>query len=194
MYSATNNEQQLLKALAAGERAATEQVYKQQLPIVNGWLVKNGCSSEDAADLFQEAMVVLYEKAQSPEFRLSCNVGTYLFAVSKHLWYKKLQKQQREPIRLYDNTEADDEGGGGRAYEEDINVHYEREAHFDQLDAALDQVGEPCRSLLQAFYHKDRSMQEIAADFGYTNPENAKTQKYKCLARLRKLFHGVQAK
>ncbi len=31
-------------------------------------------------------------------------------------------------------------------------------------------------------------MQEIAADFGYTNPDNAKTQKYKCMNRLRKLF------
>ena len=31
-------------------------------------------------------------------------------------------------------------------------------------------------------------MQEIAAEFGYTNADNAKTQKYKCLLRLKKLF------
>jgi hypothetical protein len=31
-------------------------------------------------------------------------------------------------------------------------------------------------------------MPEIAASFGYTNAENAKTQKYKCLMRLKKLF------
>ena len=73
-------------------------------------------------------------------------------------------------------------------------MHEEREAHYEQLDVALDQVGEPCRSLLKAYYHHDKSMQEIAADFGYTNPDNAKTQKYKCLARLRKIFYTMQAK
>ena len=147
----------------------------------------------DAADLFQEAMVVLFGKAQDEEFRLTCSIGTYLFAVSKNLWYKKLQKQNREPVFLKENIE-NEEDGRGIAYEDDINVHHEREAHYEQLNSALDQVGEPCRSLLKAFYHQDKNMQEIAADFGYTNPDNAKNQKYKCLARLRKLFYTMQAK
>ncbi len=188
-----NTEQQLLAALAAGERKATEQIYRQHYHIVNGWLIKNGGSSADASDLFQEAMMVMFGKAQEPEFRLTCSIGTYLFAVSKHLWYKKLQKQSRGPQILHENigTEEDDIGV---AYDDDVKVHHEREAHYEQLSTALDQIGEPCRSLLKAYYHDDKSMQEIAADFGYTNPDNAKTQKYKCLARLRKLFYTMQAK
>ncbi len=188
-----NNEQQLLAALAAGERTATERIYQQQYHIINGWLIKNGGSSADAADLFQEAIVVLYGKAQDEDFRLTCSIGTYLFAVSKHLWYKKLQQQNRGPAILQSNI-GSDEDEIEIAYEDDINVHNEREAHYEQLDSALDQIGEPCRSLLKAYYHQDKSMQEIAADFGYTNPDNAKTQKYKCLARLRKLFYTMQAK
>ena len=188
-----NPDQQLLVALAAGERTATEQIYRQHYHIVSGWLVKNGGSGADAADLFQEAMVVLFGKVQDADFRLTCSIGTYLFAISKHLWYKKLQKQHRDPVFLQDNIGADDDETG-IAYDDEINVHHEREAHYAQLDTALDQIGEPCRSLLQAFYHKDKNMQEIAADFGYTNPDNAKNQKYKCLARLRKLFYTMQAK
>ena len=193
MHSPINSEQQLLAALAAGQRGATEQLYQQHYHIINGWLIKNGGSSVDAADLFQEAMVVLFGKAQDKDFRLTCSIGTYLFSISKHLWYKKLQKQHREPVYMLDNTGSEDEDSGA-AYEDDVNVHEEREAHYEQLDVALDQVGEPCRSLLKAYYHHDKSMQEIAADFGYTNPDNAKTQKYKCLARLRKLFYTMQAK
>jgi RNA polymerase sigma factor (sigma-70 family) len=189
VQSQFNIEQQLLAALAAGERAATEQIYSQNYHIISGWLQKNGGTSADAADLFQEAMVVLFGKAQDEEFRLTCSIGTYLFAISKHLWYKKLQKQHREPVALHENKGDDDEDTG-IAYEDDINTHKEREAHYEQLDAALDQLGEPCRSILRAYYHHDKSMQEIAASFGYTNPENAKTQKYKCLARLRKIFYA----
>ena len=193
MHSPINTEQQLLAALAAGQRGATEQLYQQHYHIISGWLIKNGGSAPDAADLFQEAMVVLFGKAQDKNFRLTCSIGTYLFAVSKHLWYKKLQKQHKEPVYMLDNEGASDEEGG-IGYEDDVNVHEEREAHYEQLDSALDQVGEPCRSILKAYYHHDKSMQEIAADFGYTNPDNAKTQKYKCLARLRKLFYTMQAK
>jgi RNA polymerase sigma factor (sigma-70 family) len=192
LHSQPHTDQQLLAALAAGERTATRQLYQQHFHIVNGWLMRNGGTSADAADLFQEAMVVLFGKAQDETFRLTCSIGTYIFAVSKRLWYKKLQKQSRGPVLMQNNigTEEDELE---LAYEDDINVHHEREVHYEQLNNALDQVGEPCRSLLKAFYHNDKSMQEIAADFGYTNPENAKTQKYKCLARLRKLFYGMQA-
>jgi RNA polymerase sigma factor (sigma-70 family) len=193
LHSPINTEQQLLVALAAGERTATGQIYQQHYHIVNGWLIKNGGTAADAADLFQEAMVVLFGKAQDKDFRLTCSIGTYLFAISKHLWYKKLQKQNREPSFLHENI-GSEEDDIGIAYEDDINVHHEREVHYEQLNSALDQIGEPCRSLLKAYYHNDKSMQEIAADFGYTNPDNAKTQKYKCLARLRKLFYGMQAK
>lgn len=188
MQSQFNIEQQLLAALADGQRAATEQIYRQNYPIISGWLVKNGGSSTDADDLFQEAIVVLFGKAQDTEFRLTCSIGTYLFAISKHLWYKKLQRQNREPVALNDNTGDDDETG--IAYDDDISTHQEREEHYEQLDAALEQIGEPCRSILKAYYHHDKSMQEIAADFGYTNPDNAKTQKYKCLTRLRKIFYS----
>ena len=194
MYSATYNEQQLLKALANGERAGTEHIYKQQFPVINSWLIKNGCSGDDAADLFQESMVVLFEKSQTADFRLTCNIGTYLFAVSKHLWYKKLQRQQKDPVRLFDNNDGEEDEGIADLYADDVSAHAERETHFEQLNSAMEMLGEPCSSLLHAYYHKDKSMAEIAADFGYTNPENAKTQKYKCLTRLKKIFYSVQAK
>lgn len=192
LYNPTESEQQLLADFAMGDRRATEKVYNRQFKIVNGWILKNGGSASDAADVFQEAMVILYEKVQDEEFRLTCKIGTYLFAISKNLWFKKIQKQQNQPGYLPASAGTDE--GFDQEYEDDLNVHNEREMHYQQLDTALEQIGEPCRSLLSAYYKHDKSMQEIAAEFGYTNPDNAKTQKYKCLARLRKIFYGMQAK
>lgn len=191
MYQPLHTEQELLNLLAQGNRQGTTQIYKQHGKPILAWVQNNGGAQADAADILQEAMVVLYEKAQNPEFCLTCKIGTYLFAVSKHLWYKKLQQRQKQPEFLPDN---DGEGSKEWAYEEDVKTHEERELHYEHLDAALEQIGEPCRSLLKAFYHQDKSMTEIAADFGYTNPDNAKTQKYKCLNRLRKIFYNAQAK
>lgn len=191
MHDQLHSEQELLKELATGERIATEQIYSKHYPIITKWIRNNGGTESDAADVYQEAMVILYEKAQTEDFRLTCKIGTYLFSISKNLWYKKINKSQKQPDSL---SEPGFEEKLDRAYEDDINVHHERENHFRQLDDALEQLGEPCSSLLKAFYQQDKSMTEIALQFGYTNPDNAKTQKYKCLTRLKKLFYGVQAK
>lgn len=188
MQGSQQLEEYLLAQLASGERTATEQIYKQHYPVVTKWIQHNGGSEADAADVYQEAIVVLYEKSQDEAFRLSCKIGTYLFAISKHLWYKKANKRQQDPVSLPDEDRQE------WAYEDDVNAHKERENYYSQLNAALEQIGEPCKSLLKAFYHEDKSMQEIASGFGYTNTDNAKTQKYKCLARLRKIFHNVQVK
>jgi RNA polymerase sigma factor (sigma-70 family) len=192
LYKPADTEQQLLAEYAMSGRTATEKIYDRHFKIISGWILKNGGSADDAADVFQESMVILYEKVQNEDFRLSCKIGTYLFAISKNLWYKKIERQAKQPGYLPANTGTDE--GFDKEYEDDLNVHMEREMHYEQLNTALDQLGEPCRSLLKAFYHHDKSMMEISEEFGYTNPDNAKTQKYKCLARLRKIFYSVQTK
>ena len=187
------SEQELLTRLSAGDRIAAESVYRQHYPTVMHWIARAGGTEADAADIFQESMVVLFQKGGNPSFTLTCRIGTYLFAIAKHLWYKRVEALRRGPLPLLIDTD-DDGNDTGLAYEEDIAAHHERELHYESLGAALEQIGEPCRGLLQAFYNEGLSMQQIATRFGYTNPDNAKTQKYKCLARLKKIFFGAGAR
>jgi hypothetical protein len=56
------------------------------------------------------------------------------------------------------------------------------------MEKAMLNLGEPCKSLLEAFYIQKKNMVDIARSFGYTNADNAKNQKYKCLMRLKKIF------
>lgn len=191
MNKALYKEQELLNRLAVGEREAVEEIYKQYHHVIVKWIRKHNGDENDGADIYQEAIVILYQKSKNEEFRLTCRVGTYLFAIARNLWYKKLQNSKSGVVLVPDNEQAENTE---RDYQDDINAHHERELHYEQLDNALQQLGEPCSSLLKAFYHKNKSMQDIAAEFGYTNPDNAKTQKYKCLTRLKKLFYSMQAK
>src|SRR5215213_1053344 len=149
--------------------------------MVQALVLKNNGTTEDAKDIFQEAMIVLYEKVQSEAFELNCQIKTYIYSVSRRLWLKKLVYQNRFLI-------------SDEAEHELVNIDLELEEHekqhieFLMMERAMGSLGEPCKSLLEAFYMQKRSMQEIASNFGYTNPGNAKNQKYKCLMRLKKLF------
>lgn len=183
---------ELLTGLAAGNRDAVTAIYKLYHSVLTKWILSRGGLEADAEDVFQEALVVLFEKAKSPEFCLTCKLSTYLFAVSKRLWFKKVERTAPYNTLDLDGDEEKDFG----TYDDDLQLYVEKEEQYNQLTKALLQLGEPCSSLLKAFYEEKKNMQEIAAAFQYTNAENAKTQKYKCLTRLRKIFFaaGVNVK
>ncbi|MDF2385139.1 sigma-70 family RNA polymerase sigma factor [Nostoc ellipsosporum NOK] len=175
------NEKELLKGLARNDKNAVETIYREHYKIIQTLIINNNGLPDDARDIFQEAMIVLYEKARSGDFELNCQIRTYLYSVSRRLWLKRLQQLNRYSADLVSTDNV-------VAVEDDLEEHNRRDAEFDMMNKAMGSLGEPCKSLLEAFYLKKKNMQEIATDFGYTNAENAKTQKYKCLVRLKKLF------
>ena len=176
-----DQEKALLEGLAANEANAIETIYRENYATIQAYIVKNNGNADDARDIFQEAMIVLFEKAKSSSFVLSCQIKTYLYSVSRRLWLKKLQKQNRyyPSIDFLEETVA---------VEDEVEVHEKRNDNFLLMENAMQKIGEPCKSLLEAFYIEKKSMPEIADYFGYTNADNAKTQKYKCLVRLKKIF------
>ena len=180
---------ELLEGLASGDRNAIVALYKLYHSVLTKWILSRGGLETDAEDVFQEALVVIFEKAKSPEFCLTCKLSTYLFAISKRLWFKKIEKASN-----YLSLNEDEDGDKLSVYEEDLDIHLEKEEQFVQLGKSMDQLGEPCKSLLHAFYVDGKNMQEIAVQFHYTNAENAKTQKYKCLNRLKKIYFSAGVK
>ena len=175
------NEQDLLKGLANNDKLAVETIYKQHYNMVQTLIISNNGSPEDAKDIFQEAMIVLYEKAKSGVFELNCLLKTYLYSVCRRLWLKRLSQMQRTVAEVENMEDA-------VAVEEQLEWHEQQNADFHLMEKAMQSLGEPCRSLLEAYYLQKKSMVEIAGNFGYTNADNAKNQKYKCLMRLKKLF------
>ncbi len=174
-------EKSLLEGLARQDKDAIERIYKDNYNMVRMLVLNNSGSADDAADIFQEAMIVLFEKSKSPDFELNCQLKTYIYSVCRRLWLKKLQQMQRF-------TKQTDELEQVVPVEEELELHEKRQNDFSIMENAMTKIGEPCKSLLEAYYIQKKQMQLIATEFGYTNADNAKTQKYKCLVRLKKLF------
>jgi len=180
LVKAAFNETNLLEGLARNDRKAIETIYREHYNMVQALVINNNGTADDAKDIFQEALMVLYEKVSAGGFELHCQLKTYIYSVSRRLWLKRLLHQNR-----YQASEALIETV---PVEDDLEIHEQRNQEFELMEKAMLGLGEPCRSLLEAFYLQKKGMQEIAASFGYTNADNAKTQKYKCLMRLKKIF------
>jgi len=174
-------EAELLKGLSLNDKESIEQIYKDNYSIIQQLVINNNGTEDDARDVFQEALIVLYQNAKSENFHLNCQIKTYLYSVCRRLWLKKLQYNKRFEV-LVDNKEEI------VPVEEDFEVHEKLDKQYGVMKLAMGKIGEPCKSLLEAFYVHHKNMQDIASFFGYTNADNAKNQKYKCLMRLKKLF------
>lgn len=174
-------DKELLDGLAKNDKSATEVIYKENYGLIQQMIVQNNGSEDDARDIFQESLIVLYQKSVSEDFELTCQIRTYLYSVSRRLWLKRLQNKRiyDTPIDTYDEQVA---------VEEDVEAHEKQDQQYGVMKTALGKIGEPCKSLLEAFYVHNKNMQDISSYFGYTNADNAKNQKYKCLMRLKKLF------
>ena len=178
---AESNEKALLEGLARSDKKAIEIIYRENYNMVQSLIINNSGSTDDAKDIFQEAMIVLYEKVRSGTFELNCLIKTYVYSVSRRLWLKRLQQMNRYVPAIENLQET-------VPVEEEIEENERINSEFQTMEKAISSLGEPCKSLLEAYYLEKKSMQEIALFFGYTNAENAKNQKYKCLVRLKKIF------
>ncbi len=176
------SEEELLNSLRNGDDKALKTIYRQNYHTIINMVTNNTGSLQEAKDIYQETLIVFYEKVKEEDFELNCQIKTFLYSVSRRLWLKQLQRKQRYTTPLTDSDEYVDLSW------EEVG---DKEDQYDAMHTALESLGEPCKSILKDFYLRNQSMEEITDKFGYTNADNAKNQKYKCLKRLKKVFFEV---
>ncbi|CAN5811660.1 hypothetical protein BH24BAC1_BH24BAC1_19780 [soil metagenome] len=177
------SDEALVAGIKRNDEAALSYLYTLHFPMILHFMLNNSGTEEEAKDIYQEAVIIFYEKIKAGSMVLNCQIKTYLYSVCRRLWLKKLTEKSRV------GKPRDEEFFVELAAEEAEDD--EKEMRFGIMGESLALLGEPCRSLLEDFYLHERSMQQISERFGYTNPDNAKNQKYKCLMRLKKLFFSV---
>ncbi len=181
LSSSVPTDREVILGILNNSAEALNRLYVSYFPMVLQFILNNNGDEDDAKDVYQEAIIVLYNKVRLGNFELSSKLKTYIYSVSRRIWLKKLAQHSKKTSNIADFEDI-------LAVEEDVEHHEEKELQFDKMTTALESLGEPCKTIIQDFYIHSHSMQEICEKFGYTTTDNAKTQKYKCLQRLKKLF------
>lgn len=182
MSKATYTDLEFIEGLKHNNDAVLRALYKKYYTLVLKYVVNNSGNSEVAADIYQETIIVLYENAQKPGFQLNCQLQTFVFSIAKRLWLKQLRNNGQ--ITRFKEDEEDEVVD----VTEEITEHIKKESDIEKMNVCMENLGEPCKTLLKDFYVYKLSMDDISEKFGYTNADNAKTQKYKCLQRLKRYF------
>jgi|SRR6476661_7669659 len=162
----------LRPALLADRTHTLMRLYRHTFPQVQRLVQRQGGTDEDARDVFQDALVLFYEKTVAGQLVLTSSAGTYLVSVSRNLWRRELQRRQQQPHASLG------------AEHEDVADTADAPETLPVL-AYLEQLGERCKSILLSFYYFQQPLEQIAATHGYGSVRSATVQKFKCLERLR---------
>ncbi|MBO2008473.1 RNA polymerase sigma factor [Hymenobacter negativus] len=162
----------LRHALLTNREQALTRLYHQAFPAVSRYIGRHGGSEQDAQDIFQDALVILYEQAIGGTLTLTAAPRTYLMGIGRNLWHH----EQRRRARLSYEALPDDL--------EPLVAEAPEESTFAVLDY-VERLGEKCKSMLLAFYYFQQPLTQIAATNGYRSVRSATVQKFKCLERLR---------
>lgn len=144
-------------------------LYKSAFPAVARYVSKMGGTFDEAKDIFQDALVIWYEKAVAGSANIKINDKAYLLGIAKHLWLKKHQE----------NNKQQSLDGFDVAQEEEEQLSDSKILNF------LQTAGKKCMDLLRSFYYDQIPLADIAETFGFSGVRSATVQKYKCLEKVR---------
>jgi len=144
------------------------------LPAVKKHIKANNGSAEDAVDIFQDALVILYNKVQTDNFTLTAPLNQYLLAIIKNCWLQELRRRKKLPI--------------GEIKDEIIQEEIISDQDYHLSESAFQLLGEKCKQLLILFYFKKESYKKIATLLDFSDEKIAKNQKYRCLQKAKENF------
>lgn len=135
--------------------------------------------------IFNDAMIVFYEKIEDPHFELTSSIQTYLNSVCRNIALNYFRAKKK----LYKTTDIDVEN---LDYDEAVNDVLEDPTFESPYEIAIRKAfklmkekGGNCAEILAMFWYQKASMEDIAQRFDYTTSSNAKNQKARCQKRLK---------
>ena len=168
------------------QERAFSRLYKFYPKVEKHVLINSG-SKDEALDIYQDGLVILYKKVTDPNFDLSnsqIKIEGFLINTCKLLWSNELRKKK---VRSGDDSKLSGLQFDSVSDQDDIQKQIEKENKFKIIEDVIKKLGDKCRSILEMFYYKSQSMDSIAKKLGYKTVKSAKVQKYKCMEHARKL-------
>jgi len=166
-------------SLRNGDQRGLREIYRQFLPRIVPLITRNGGSREDALDIFQDALMVLFEKSRNESFVLTSSFYTLLYGICRNLWGNRLQRGNRREGGMPEGFSPSDDLDLAAA----VQTEEKRRIFWD----AFRRLGEDCQRLLELFFEKV-PMGDIALAMGYASEGYAKKRKFQCKEHLVRLI------
>ncbi len=182
----------ILNGIKNRKDSILEYLYREYYPQVFRIVVKHGGQEQDARDLFQEALIIIFNRLGKGDLEIKHSFHNYFIVLCRFIWLRQNNiKSAYDPDLLADESTVSvrpdpdmvQEGPGDKVYEEYIENQSEKifQRHYRKLSG-------DCKRVLKMFFRK-KSFREISDKMKYTGEDYARRKKYLCMQQLMKMIN-----
>ena len=178
---------EIIRRIKEDDPRALINVYKQYHDEFLRYAKKNypNFYMEKADDIFSDSILALYRNIKTGRIiSLTSTLKTYLFQIGKFRIIDELRKEGKNIPPKSDLFDLEENM-------EDIN---EKEKKVNLLWETVEQLTEPCKSLLNLFWYKQKRDNQIAELMNYSSAESVKNQRSRCMRALRNTYLNLLVK
>ena len=172
-------DQKYINALLENDAIILEELYRKFSGKIKWMIIRNNGDETDAADIFQDALLSIYNKAKTCDFILSCPLEAFLYLICKNKWLNTLNKRKTQKVTITDTEGFNHIGEDNFKLAENCVLQQERN---NLLTEKLGEMGDSCKNILRLSW-SGISMEEVAKQLHVTYAY-ARKKKSECMARL----------
>ena len=171
-------DQELIEGVKMQNNEALREVYLQHKQHFLAFFSRYNLSADDILDVYQDSIVAFCENVRKGKLdAIKSSIATYIFAIGKYKVYALLKKDNRTSTLEFDINDMD------IMQEDDI----EEDNRIHRVKKAFQDLGSKCKEILTMFYYEEKKLDEIQQLMQYENKDVLKSQKSRCLKRLKEL-------
>lgn len=171
-------EDNIVELIKQGDIKALEKVYVANKDPFLLFAKKYSISNDDIVDVYQDAILALRENAIRGKIDGKSELRTYLFGIGKFMIYDVLKKRKRLHL-VEDNMFFDKESYKQPLFKPELNTRDKK------VKTAFENLGDKCKEVLNLFYYRGYTLEEIVEHSNYNNKDVVKSQKSRCIKQLR---------
>ena len=169
--------EEILEGLRNRDTNVLDFIYKSYFQQIKVFINKNSGTDEDAQDIYQDAVLVIYQKIKNDNLTLNCSFYTYLYSVCRLLWLKQLEKRKKSQEYMDDSEKLIDMDNDDILKFYNVNERYViYQDHFKKLS-------QNCQKILELYMARIQ-LKEIANILGYKSDQYVKKRKHQCKEKL----------
>jgi len=173
-------DQQYIERIKQNDRSVLGEIFLQYEKMISSYVKSNGGDENDAEEVLQESIIVLWQKVCSGKFQLTSRLSSFLMGVAKNKWMAELRQQKKfSGIEITENIVNQESNSI------EMTVQEERKA---LIQKALDELNPLCRQILMLFYFEERNLKDITQILKFANTNVTKSKKYQCKKVLEEIL------
>src|ERR1035437_5009620 len=173
------SDEAIIEGLRLRKENIIKYVYKEYFSMTRHLIINNSGTGQDAEDVFQDALVIVYNRIMIDQLELNSTFKTFLYSICRNIWMQQLEKRKKFKNEFVDFETITEipEPTLEEIYDIEKKKNKLYQLHFLNLS-------DDCQKVIQLFLKKI-SLREIANIMGYKTEKYAKTRKFDCKEELK---------